>query len=226
MFITEDGVTVYGDLYLGPGGKAGPLILAFHQGGGDARGEYGPLAPRLLEQGYSVLAIDQRSGGDRFGSLNRTVDALEAEASMCSAYPDLEAALRYAKAEGFTGRRVAWGSSYSATLVLRLATEHAEDIAGVLSFSPAGGGPMADCPPTPYISHVRQPVLMLRPAGEIEIESVQTQMAVFQENGHQTFVSDPGTHGSSMLNPERVEGDVEPTWDVVLRFLNGVGAAR
>ena len=67
IFEAADGVTLYGDLYIGPEGKAGPLILAFHQGGGDARGEYGAIAPRLVQFGYSVLTIDQRSGGERLG---------------------------------------------------------------------------------------------------------------------------------------------------------------
>jgi len=217
-----DGVTLYGDLYLGPEGKAGPLILAFHQGGGDARGEYGTIAPRLVRLGTSVLTIDQRSGGDRLGGPNRTVEALGESAPMCDAYLDLEATLRYAVEEGFTGRRVAWGSSYSASHVIRLATEHADALDGVLAFSPASGGPMADCHPNDRIPEVEIPLLALRPAGEMEIESVATQMALFQDNGHQTFVSSPGTHGSSMLNPDRVEGDVEPTWEAVSRFLRAV----
>jgi pimeloyl-ACP methyl ester carboxylesterase len=42
------------------------MFLLFHQGGASARGEYGPIIPRLLSAGYHVLAVDQRSGGDRF----------------------------------------------------------------------------------------------------------------------------------------------------------------
>ncbi|MDH3987825.1 MAG: hypothetical protein OEV34_01770, partial [Gammaproteobacteria bacterium] len=39
-----DGVTVYGEIYTAPGvPKSAPLILLFHQGGGDSRGEYTPL---------------------------------------------------------------------------------------------------------------------------------------------------------------------------------------
>ncbi|GAB5535601.1 MAG: hypothetical protein Rubg2KO_18500 [Rubricoccaceae bacterium] len=219
VFEAADGVTLYGDLYLGPEGKAGPLILAFHQGGGDARGEYGTIAPRLVQLGYSVLAIDQRSGGDRLGGLNRTVEALGESAPMCDAYLDLEATLRYVIGDGFTGLRVAWGSSYSASHVVRLATEYADDLDGVLAFSPASGGPMADCHPNDRIPNVEIPLLALRPAAEMEIESAAAQLALFQDSSHQTFVSTPGTHGASMLNPDRVEGDVEATWAVVSRFL-------
>ena len=221
-FEAADGVTVYGDLHLGPDGRGGPLVLAFHQGGGDARGEYGPIVPRLLVEGYSVLAVDQRSGGDRFGETNRTVAELGESAPMCDAHADLEAALAYADRAGFTGPRVAWGSSYSAAHVIRLGVDHADRLAGVLAFSPASGGPMAECQPTPYIARIRLPLLVLRPSGEMEIESVQAQMALAREHGHETFVSTPGAHGSSMLVPARVEGETETTWATVLGFLRHV----
>ena len=220
-FQTEDGITIYGDVHLGPQGKAGPLILAFHQGASNARAEYAALIPRLLAQGYSVLAIDQRSGGDRLGGTNRTVDALqEGQAnSMCDAYLDLEAALEYVKAEGFTGKRVAWGSSYSGALVMQLGYDYTEDFAGILGFSPASGGPMEDCSIDALIPDYPLPLLALRPAGELEYEHVLAQFNLFKTHGHNTFVSDPGTHGSSMLNPDRVPGSVEETWEAVLDFL-------
>ena len=140
-FDAVDGVTVYGDLYRATGkGDDAPLILLFHQGGGDARGEYLPLVDRLLDAGYHALAIDQRRGGDRFGSVNRTASAFgDQDMSYCDAYPDLEAALRFASTSGFSGPRIVWGSSYSAALVIKLAAEHAEDIDAVLAFSPASG---------------------------------------------------------------------------------------
>ena len=66
-FVTTDGVTVHGDLYMAGPDKAAPLILLFHQAGGDSRGEYGPIIPRLLKNGYNVMGMDQRVGGNRFG---------------------------------------------------------------------------------------------------------------------------------------------------------------
>jgi len=39
---------------------------------------------------------------------------------------------------------------------------------------------------------------------------------------HQGGSDAPGRHGSSMLNAARVDGDVEPTWTVVLDFLASV----
>ena len=62
-------------------------------------------------------------------------------------------------------------------------------------------------------------MLVLRPASEMELEHVSMQLELFGGLGHQTYVAEPGVHGSSMLNPDRVRGDVETTWQVVLDFL-------
>jgi len=220
-FKTLDDVTIYGDVYaLGDTPKSAPLILLFHQGGGDARGEYLPLASRLAGEGYILLAIDQRSGGDRFGMTNRTLAGVEGEEySYCDAYPDLEAALQFALDSGYTGKIAAWGSSYSAALVFRLATEHSSDIDTVLAFSPASGEAMTGCRPEPYSEKLTQSLLVLRPDREMEIPSVRSQIELFAEHGHQTYVATPGVHGSSMLNAARVEGSTENTWKVVLDFL-------
>jgi alpha-beta hydrolase superfamily lysophospholipase len=220
-FDAVDGVTVFGDLYRATGkGDDAPLILLFHQGGGDARGEYLPLVDRLLGAGYHALAIDQRRGGDRFGSVNRTASAFgDQDISYCDAYPDLEAALSFADKSGFSGPRIVWGSSYSAALVIKLAAEHAGDIDAVLAFSPASGDAMSGCRPEAYAAVLEQPLLVLRPIGEMEVPSVPPQMQTFREQGHQTYVADPGVHGSSMLNAERVGADTAETWAVVMRFI-------
>jgi alpha-beta hydrolase superfamily lysophospholipase len=220
-FTTSDGVTVFGDIYRGDDIPVNaPLILLFHQGGGDSRGEYTPLVSRLLDSGYNLLAIDQRRGGDRFGGVNRTLErAGDSGYGYCDAMPDLEAALDFARAEGFTGRIAAWGSSYSAALVFKLAADHPGELDAVVAFSPASGEPMAGCNPEAYSDAVTQPVLALRPAREMEVPYVPGQMALFREHGHRTYVADPGVHGSSMLVADRVGAPTDDTWAVVLQFL-------
>jgi len=220
--------SIYGDVYTLPGTpKSAPLILLFHQGGADARGEYVPLVARLLDQGYNLLAIDQRTGGDIFGGANRTLgDNQDNDYSYCDAYPDLEAALQFALDSGYTGAIAAWGSSYSAALVFRLASEHPGEIDTVLAFSPASGEPMVGCRPEPYSEKLTQPLLALRPGREMEAASVRKQMDLFAKHGHQTYVANAGVHGSSMLNSARVEGSTEETWKVVLEFLAKVFAEQ
>ena len=96
-FTTEasDGVVVHGEVYTATGvDPKAPLILLFHQGAGDSRGEYTPLVPRLLDEGYNLVAIDQRRGGDRFEGVNRTLAGVPGrEFSYCDVMPDLRAAL-------------------------------------------------------------------------------------------------------------------------------------
>ena len=219
-FEAADGVRVFGDIYRSAEGQSAPTILLFHQAGGDARGEYTNIAIRLMENGYNVLAIDQRSGGDQFGGVNRTMAGLERQDyGYCEAYPDLEAALGFARDEGFDGRLAIWGSSYSAALVFQLGARNGAEVDAVLGFSPASGAPLADCALLPYLEQLEMPVLALRPQREFEIESVQAQMKEFEAHGIQTYVADPGVHGSSMLNADRVGASTEAAWTVVLDFL-------
>jgi len=220
-FTTDDDVTVYGEVYKAADtAMSAPLILLFHQGGGDTRGEYSPLVSRLMDQGYNLLAIDQRRGGDRFGGVNRTLAGVgDTEYTYCDVYPDLEGALVFAGNYGFTGKTAVWGSSYSAALVFKLGVDHADEIDAVLAFSAASGEPMEGCKPEPYSEKITVPVLALRPIREMEVPYVPGQMKIFQEHGHQTYIADPGVHGSSMLNETRVGSSTEATWTVVLDFL-------
>jgi hypothetical protein len=86
---------------------------------------------------------------------------------------------------------------------------------------------MGDCPSGRFVSRVRVPALVLRPASELELEHVARDWVSFTAAaGFQQFVATPGVHGSSMLNPARVEGNVEDTWQVVLQFLDRVTRVR
>jgi len=143
---TRDGVTVHGERYFGDLGLGTPLVLLFHQGGSNGRGEYAKIAAYLNAAGIRAIAWDQRSWGESYGAENRTVLGLGGTSSTdyCSAYPDLPAALDHVKSHGLAEKVIAWGSSYSGALVFRLA-EEAERISGVVAFSPASGDPMAGC---------------------------------------------------------------------------------
>lgn len=220
-FETTDGVTVYGEVYRADHvPMSAPLVLLFHQGASNGRAEYEPIAPTLLEHGYNAISIDQRRGGERFGGTNRTLAGVGAtEFSYCEVYPDLEGTLEFAAEYGFTGGIAAWGSSYSAALILKLGVDHPDDIDAVLAFSPASGEPMEGCMPHQFSEQITQPLLALRPIGEMDVPYVPGQMRMFEEHGHQTYVADPGVHGSSMLNEARVEASTADTWKVVLDFL-------
>ena len=221
-FYTSDSIQIIGDLY--ELDKTATTLLLFHQGGSNARAEYGPIIPRLIENGFNILAIDQRMGGQTYGNYNRTIAQIRDHSfanpySYCDAYNNLEAALNYILESKFTGKKVIWGSSYSAALAIQLAANHPKDISGVLAFSPASGRSMTDCQPNIYFDKLTPPLLLLRPSSELQNENAKAQFELAVQHGHQTYLAEQGVHGSSMLVEERVGNNVEKNWSAVSRFL-------
>lgn len=219
---TSDNRTVHATWY----GSVGPpkgIIMAMHQAGANARGEYAPIIPRLAEAGWDVVAVDLREGGSRFGSVNRTASAEAGSGDYCAAAPDILGGISYVRGVRADIPLVLMGSSYSGALALRAGAFHNNDVSAVIAFSPANSGPMESCRGEDATEGLLAPILALRPAGEMERESSRVQFERFREQGHQTYVADPGTHGASMLVEERVGGDVEDTWTVVEEFLVKVG---
>lgn len=219
---SSDGVSVPAWWFATPA-DAGTVIALFHQGGASGRAEYDPIVPRLREAGHRVLVIDQRRGGTTFDGVNELASTFDPETtSYCDALPDLEAALDFALDQAGGAGVVLWGSSYSAALAIVLGHRRSDDVVGIVALSPASGEPMDGCRPDDVAESLTVPLLVGRPAGEMEIESVASQLERFHAAGHRTFVADPGRHGSSMLVEERVGADVEAAWTVVLDFLGSL----
>ena len=137
-FPSQDGLPITADSYI-TGGGTRPLIVLFHQAGW-SRGAYRSIAPRLNAMGFDALAGDLRSGGTVNGVANQTARRARRagkETSYLDALPDMIAALKYAHAlTGGKARIIAWGSSYSAGLVLKIVGDHPELADAVLAFSP------------------------------------------------------------------------------------------
>ena len=136
-FPTADGIEARADLYEATNPSA-TLILLFHQAGW-SRGEYKEIAPKLVQNGYRVMAVDARSGGAVNGVPNAThkrARKKKLSTGYLDAYADLKRALAHAVDELKANRIVVWGSSYSASLVIRLAAEHPEQVSAVMAFSP------------------------------------------------------------------------------------------
>lgn len=216
---TSDGVTVYAERYFGDLDDSAPLIVLFHQGGADARSEYAPLVGWLNGAGYRAIAWDSRAGGDRFQGVNRTVETLPEGAAVgyCEAYPDLVAALEASVPDGESA--VVWGSSYTAALVFRLAAEYPTRVSGVVAFSPAGGGPLADCLAREWLDQAHVPMLAFRPASEMNSDSSREQRAIFEKAGVTFHVIENGVHGSSMLVDERTKHDMSGAREIVTKWL-------
>lgn len=219
-----DGVSVQGEYWPAADPNA-PIVLAFHQAG-SSHIEYAPLAPRLNAAGFSVLAIDQRSGGDAFGGRNRTVAALGRSASYDAALPDLEAALAWGRAKAPTAPVLVWGSSYSAALVFKLAARHPGDIGGVLAFSP---GEYLGQPGTVGAAarSVRMPVFITQASDDDEIAQSRRILDAAASSDKTLFVPRTrGVHGSSTLRRDRNAAGAEENWAAVLAFLSKFKTTR
>lgn len=145
-FPAADELPVTADLY-GPHGLDAPWVVACHQAGW-SRGEYRETAARLNALGYNVLALDQRSGGEVNDVTNETA-ARAREKSLPSGYldaePDILAGIQWVKEFG-AKKVLLMGSSYSASLSLKIAGERPDLVDAVASFSP--GEYFRDASPT------------------------------------------------------------------------------
>ena len=212
-FKTSDGITVYGDYYAGPS-PAGPVILAFHQADFN-RLEYREIAPRLVKDGFSVLAIDQRSGGDYGGEENRTAKEAKGFWVYTDALPDLEAALQWAREKHPQSKIIAWGSSYSASLAIILASKH-KDVAGVLAFSP---GEYFDGKPSVRAAakEVTVPVFITSRGDKEKVIARLILEALSSQDKTQFVPEGTGVHGSSaLLQPQ---GKSDEYWKATEAFL-------
>lgn len=219
--VAEDGVTVFGSASFDALPDTAPLIVLFHQGGSNARAEYGPLVPWLNQSGFRTIAWDLRVGGDIYGQTNRTADArrpVEPD-SYCEGYPDMRAALDHSLTYASSGDAIIWGSSYSAALVFHLAGDEADKVSHVIAASPASGPPMVDCLARARLEDLKSPAFVLRPASEMRSPNAQEQKSLFEAAGVSVLVLEDGIHGSSMLVDARTESDMSDARNAVVDWL-------
>ena len=135
-FPAKDGLPVVGDWYPTQNSDA-PIILLCHQAR-FSRGEYKEIAPRLNKFGFNCLAIDQRAG-DRVNKIDNETAKLAKERGLKTDYLDAEqdivAAVKYLN-EKYKKKIIIFGSSYSASLALKVAKEN-EAVGAVIVFSPS-----------------------------------------------------------------------------------------
>jgi dienelactone hydrolase len=216
----SDGVTVHGLWYKAAQPKA--LVLLFHQAG-SSKGEYATIAPRLVEAGYSALAIDQRSGDGMFGT-NETAAGLGRKADYLETRPDLQAALDWAQKENLP--IILWGSSYSSALIFPLAAEDPQGIIALLSFSP---GEYFDDKQMirSAAAKVKVPVFIASTHSKEEMSEADPIMAALPKSAANVrFVPDRGVHGSSTLIHSRNPEGAAANWRAILAFLDQVTRAK
>lgn len=214
-FKASDGVVIYGRYYHAASPRA--LIVLFHQAR-SSKDEYKTIAPRLAAAGYSALAIDQRSGGDLYGP-NQTVEALGHSADYLDAQRDLEAALSFAETQKLP--IVLWGSSYSASLTVVVASEHVNEIRALAVFSP---GEYFDQSPTMIrtaAAKITVPFFVTSSKDPGEIAAAKAILAASPSAVKVQYVPlTGGVHGASTLIVSRDPDGAEDNWKAILGFLS------
>ena len=217
----SDSLTLVGDLYRASAPDTSPAIIVFHQGGSNVDFDYKPIIPRLIAEGFHVLAVDARGGGERNGGKFRGPVAGSAF-RYCDAIAEVKGAISMARVHGFSGRVILWGSSYTGALVIQAAAKHPRDVRAVLAFSPASGDPLRECPDESFVPQLRSAgisLMVVRPSAENVEPERQARLARFKSLGATTFVANGNGHGSSVLVADRTGGDTAPVWQAVIAFL-------
>jgi dienelactone hydrolase len=134
-FASKDGVMITATIF--KVNDTLPYFILCHQEG-SSRAEYDETAPKFMKLNYNVLAIDMRSGNECKGIKNETaIKAKEQNKAtgLLDSEQDMQAAIDYVW--GKSKKKVMLvGSSYSASLALKIATSDPR-VKAVLCFSPA-----------------------------------------------------------------------------------------
>ena len=213
-FDSEDGLEMTADQYHVKLDK--PVIILCHQAGW-SRGEYQEIAVTLNELGYNCIALDQRSGNAVNGVTNQTAANAKAEGkgqTFLDAEQDIRAAITKFS-DAYKQNVILWGSSYSSSLVLKIAAEN-DKVDKVLSFSPGEY--------LPGVSVANTVKVLDKPAFLTSSKSEAGQTKAIFDNIKSTdktqFVPNgAGRHGSSALWTS--EGDNAEYWVAVKAFLAG-----
>ncbi|NOR40850.1 MAG: alpha/beta hydrolase [Gammaproteobacteria bacterium] len=202
-FPSEDGLLITADIHAPYKNGDVPVIVLFHQAG-SSRGEYTDIAPWLNTLGYNCMAVDQRSGETIRGIENEAAARAVKEnrpTGYIDALPDINAALDYARRNYGKKGVIAWGSSYSAALVLKVAGDSPGQVDGVLAFSPGEYFKRAgksDSWIQTSVRHIKVPVFITSSRNEADAWAAIFE-AIESDNKVAFIPVTEGRHGSRAL---------------------------
>ncbi len=212
---SKDSLPITADMYSVDENK--PYIILCHQAG-YSRGEYKEIATKLNKLGYNCLAIDLRSGGEVNGIKNETAAAAlkkKKPQGYLDAEQDILAAIDFVY---FSSEKpvILWGSSFSASLVLKVATYN-DKVKAVMAFSPGEyfkGINLAD-----KIKILNKPLFVTSAKSEATDVLTLTK-SIMSKNKVQYIPKGAGGHGSRVLwnnSPDYLD-----YWTAVILFLRDI----
>ena len=216
-FETSDGLKVYADLYSSDN-KRNPLIILYHQAG-FSRGEFRDIAPRLVDLGFNVLAVDLRSGD----MLNQVTNLTQKEAlkqgkstSFEDVIPDLEASFDYVKNKIKSRKIIYWGSSYSASLGFYMVSKHPKDYNALIAYSPGEYFKIENKNISEFAKDIKIPVYTSSARNE-EATWKPIYNSVKSKKRFYLPSKTKGHHGTIALSA--FNDDAEENWQAIIPFL-------
>lgn len=195
-FVSSDSLRITADLYLNH--SQDPFIILFHEAE-SSRGEYIEIAPKLRNLGYNCLAVDLRSGLKSNYVKNETAARAREKGyslKFLDTNKDMLAAIEFVKRYNHKSI-ILFGSSYSASLSLILATE-LDNIKAVIAFSP-GEYFRPELEVKPRISGLKIPLFIA--STEMEYDYVQELTSEIDKKYISNYkpVKGRGVHGAEAL---------------------------
>ncbi len=213
-FPAKDGVTVTANWY--PVNSQSQTILLCHQNG-FSRGEYVETAAKLNKLGFNCLAIDQRVGEEVNGVKNETTEDAKKKGkalTFANAEKDISAAVEWLF-DKYHRRIILLGSSYSASLALKIANE-SDHVFAAVAFSPGEYFDEKDFI-AKHISGMKKPVFLTSSKEEAATVTELTKdiMSLVKV---QFIPRGEGDHGSKVLWSTMPEN--QNYWAALMSFLN------
>ena len=213
-FPSKDDVTITADWY--PVNSESQTILLCHQNG-FSRGEYIETAAKLNKLGFNCMAIDQRVGVEVNGVVNETAkDAKDKKKvlTFINAEQDITAAIDWLFSK-YKRRIIVLGSSYSASLALKIANEN-DHVFAAVAFSP-GEYFDAESFIATHVTGLKKPVFLT--SSKEEAPSV-TELGkdIVSLVKVQFIPRGEGDHGSKVLWSSKP--DNQDYWAALMSFLN------
>jgi len=194
-FPSQDGLTITADIYKVDNNPI--TILLCHQAG-FSRGEYKNTALELNKLGYSVMAIDQRSGEISNNVVNETAKRAKDKnlpSEYIDARPDIASAIDYVYNTNGNTAILLVGSSYSATLSLLIGDEN-KKVKAIAAFSP--GEYFKDIDVKESIKNLKKPTFVT--ASLSETEALKLLVSKMDNNNLTHYKpTETGIHGSRAL---------------------------
>lgn len=220
-FPSKDGVTITADMY--EADPSYPWVVLFHQAQ-SSRGEYKYLAPRLNKLEVNCMAVDLRSGKESNFIVNETYVLAKnrgLDTDYTAAEVDMRAAIEKAYIVAGFKPVIIFGSSYSASLALKLAKEMSQ-VRAVIAFSPGEYfGKELNVAKT--IRGLRKPTFIACSADEKKFTDY-IALAVVGKKKIYFAPGKGGSHGASALFRE-TDGQTE-YWVQLINFLQKVKKER